>query len=57
MQRKFKGDLFLIAGQNGDTQVHQVDIDLTRISSQDIKLLAINHPEISSFFQESYNNR
>lgn len=47
-----KGGLFLIASNGPAIKIRQVSYNLANISSEDIKLLAIQHPEIRSFFED-----
>ena len=45
------GTLFLVATKGEILDVRQVNYNLASISTEDIKLLATRHPEITSFFE------
>ncbi|MEZ5492111.1 MAG: hypothetical protein R3F50_17640 [Gammaproteobacteria bacterium] len=46
------GDLFLVATEGPAIEIRQIHYNLAYISAEDIKWLAIEHPEISSFFED-----
>lgn len=48
------GELFLVSTQTGSPVIKQLSYNLAQISSSDIQLLAIEHPEIAGFFTSMY---
>lgn len=49
-----EGELFLVSTHSGAPVIKQLSYNLAHISSSDIRLLAIEHPEISGFFKFMY---